>query len=155
MTDNNEQSTQELLLGDAFYYGNDNTEIDKEKAFEHYLTSAKLGNMKAAYNVSDMYEDGDGVEKNDEESLKWLIESANKNNTTAQYDLAVHYYNNNELENSLIWFYNAHINGDKKARIEIKDILNDYPELIVGILIQNQELKSKIKKIDKKLNKLV
>ena len=156
MTDNKQQqeAQQELQLGDIYYYGEEGTKVDKEQAFEHYLNAAKLGSSQAAHYVSDMYEDADGVDKNEEESLKWLTESAQAGYTPAQYDLGVHYYNSDDFQNALTWFYYANLNGDKSAKKEIREILNDHPEIIVSILVQNDELKTKIKKLEKKVKKL-
>lgn len=149
-----EQALKEFESGNKYYYGHDNTQVDKKKAITHYLNSANLGYAKASFYLSELYENGDGVEANLEESLRWLLESAEAKHPQAQYNLAVHYYNENEIESAYKWFHQAYLNGDATAKKEMISILNDHPELIGNILMKNEELTAKIKKLEKKIKKL-
>ena len=55
-----------------------------------------------------MYDNGDGVEINKQEAIKWYQESAKSGIPQAQYDLAVIYYNGDDIEQdigeAIYWF---------------------------------------------------
>lgn len=53
-----------------------------------YLTLANQNDAKACYNLGLMYHDGDGVEQNMDEAVKWYTKSASLNYKEAQYILA-------------------------------------------------------------------
>lgn len=54
-------------------------------------TAANLGNTSAQYMLAMAQRDGEIVSKNDEESMKWLIKSAEAGYAQSQYELAVCY----------------------------------------------------------------
>ena len=59
----------------------------KEPTFEEMLQMAKDGNDKAQFNVAMMYEEGDGVEQNDAEAIKWYEKVAVLGDAVAQSKL--------------------------------------------------------------------
>ena len=62
----------------CYSYGK-GTEVDKEKAFKLYLSSAEKGLDKAQFAVGHFYEFGQGgVEKNHEIAVEWYQKAANQ-----------------------------------------------------------------------------
>ena len=74
-------SCASLLFANNYDLGLQSYKNDEfKKAHDYFLTSAKNGNSQAAHNLSIMYNNADGVDKNIEESIKWLkIASDSKN----------------------------------------------------------------------------
>ena len=65
---------------------------DYKRAFEILLPLAKNGDSWSQYIVSLMYESGNGVEKDQEEAIKWLILAAESGVPKIQYDLGIRYF---------------------------------------------------------------
>ena len=64
---------------------------DYKKAFSLLLPVAKEGNSFAQYNIALMYAQGLGVEKNEEEAVKWYRKAAEQNDPDAQTNLGLMY----------------------------------------------------------------
>ena len=99
-----------------------------EKAFEYYLRSAKAGDPYGTTNLSLMYIEGRGVEKNIEEGIKWAEKAANKGFVNAQVNLAILYStkHNNDADNAIYdeekamyWFGEAAQKGNVLAHYEL------------------------------------
>jgi len=67
-------------------------ENDFERALEILKPLAEDGDSWSQYILSLMYESGQGVEKNQEESIKWLILAAESGDPKIQYDLGIRYF---------------------------------------------------------------
>ena len=52
-----------LLLGNCYFYGNNNCDKDYYSAFDWYYKSASLNNSAAQFNVALCYDQGIGVKK--------------------------------------------------------------------------------------------
>jgi hypothetical protein len=65
---------------------------DFKLAFEILKPLADEGNSWSQYILSLMYESGQGVEKNQKESVKWLILAAESGVPKIQYDLGIRYF---------------------------------------------------------------
>ena len=65
---------------------------DYKRAFEILLPLAKNGDSWSQYIVSLMYESGNGVEKDQEEAIKWLIIAAESGVPKIQYELGIRYF---------------------------------------------------------------
>mmetsp|Transcript_3528 Transcript_3528/g.5137 ORF Transcript_3528/g.5137 Transcript_3528/m.5137 type:complete len:243 (+) Transcript_3528:179-907(+) len=65
-------------------------EGDYESAFQHYKKAAELGNADAHYNVSCVYRDGEGVEKDKKKEVYHLEEAAIGGHLGARYNLGNH-----------------------------------------------------------------
>jgi TPR repeat protein len=63
------------LLGYCYNNGI-GTDVDTQKAFELYQEAANLGNKVAQYNLANMYQNGEGVEKNMSKAIYWYKKSA-------------------------------------------------------------------------------
>ena len=91
-----------------------------EKAFPVCLRAAKQGNMISQFYLGWMYDNGDGVSKNENESVKWYKLAAKQGNANSQYNLGVIYDNGegvHEDENeSVKWYKLAAKQGHAKAQ---------------------------------------
>ncbi|MAJ90881.1 MAG: hypothetical protein CMF40_01680 [Legionellales bacterium] len=65
---------------------------DYKRALEILKPLAENGDSWSQYILSLMYESGHGVEKNQEESVKWLILAAQSGVPKIQYDLGIRYF---------------------------------------------------------------
>jgi len=63
-------------------------EGEYETAFDYLTKAAALGDMDAHYNLSRLYQEGQGVEKDEEKELYHLEEAAIAGHPTARYSLA-------------------------------------------------------------------
>ena len=64
-------------------------EGDYIKAFDYYTKAAELGHVAAHYNLSILYHDGKGVEKDEEMALYHLEEAGIGGHVDARYDLGI------------------------------------------------------------------
>ena len=74
-------------LAEIYYFSMPDTRGNKLKAFELYKKLAKK-NPHYGYDVAVMYWEGEGVEKNLSEALKWLRSSAEAGNSRSMRELA-------------------------------------------------------------------
>ena len=65
---------------------------DFKRALEILKPLAEDGDSWSQYILSLMYESGQGVEKNQEESIRWLILAAESGVPKIQYDLGIRYF---------------------------------------------------------------
>jgi len=75
---------------------------DFERALEILKPLAEEGDSWSQYILSLMYESGQGVEKNREESIKWLILAAESGVPKIQYDLGIRYFYGYGIEKNYI-----------------------------------------------------
>lgn len=96
---------------------------DNKKAFEHYLLSAKSGDPYGTTNLSVMYLQGKGVEKDIKTGIKWAAKAANNGFVNAQINLALLYNEKGSSiyseEKALHWFTEAAFRGSALAQYEI------------------------------------
>ena len=80
-----------------------------------------------------MYTNGDGVEPDISEALKWCRKSAEQGVANAQHNLGVFYYNgevvNRDLKEAVKWFRKAADQGHETAQMLLKSTLKKNPEL--------------------------
>lgn len=74
-------------VGFMYYFGDDEGEIDKEKAFVWLKKSAEQGYADAQYILGFMYENGDGTSTNQAEAIRWYKKSAEQGHKKAQEKL--------------------------------------------------------------------
>ena len=91
-----------------------------EKAeFARYMELAKKGDATAMFNLGNCYKNGEGVEKNYEEAVKWYKKAAEKGNATAMCNLGNCYYNGNGVEKNdeeaVKWYKKAAEEGNARA----------------------------------------
>jgi len=69
---NQGDSKAEKVLGYCYYYGDGGINKDYKEAVKWYGLSANKGNAEAAYYLSICYSEGQGIDKNNSEALKWI-----------------------------------------------------------------------------------
>ena len=102
-----------------------------EKAFELYQKAAMSGDAYAEWRLANAYENGDGVDFNHDEYIKWLKKAAKDGSEEAQFDLSL-----NKLFGK--WGFENDIDG-AKAEIERlvtqsqnEHVLCRYAQLLLG-----------------------
>ena len=104
-------------------------EGDYESAFQHYKKAAELGNADAHYNLSCVYRDGEGVEKDKKKEVYHLEEAAIAGHTFARHNLACYEGINGRHERAAKhWIINAKL-GDQKSMEGLKE---GYPDGLVS-----------------------
>lgn len=94
---------------------------------------AQNGHATAQYFLSIMYARGQGVPKVHDESVKWLIKSANGGNATAQFKLGTLYYDGVSIssdwmkptEKAVYWYTKAAKQNHPKAQYFLAQMYND------------------------------
>ena len=85
--------------------------------------AAEQGYAQAQYNLGVCYANGDGVEKNPTEAVKWYRKAAEQGDALAQCNLGVCYANGNGVEKNLNeavkWHRKAAEQGDAKAQYNL------------------------------------
>lgn len=65
------------VLASSFYYSGIEVEKDFMKAFHYLELSAKQNNAKAQYNLGTLYEQGEGVTRDERQAFAWYEKAAN------------------------------------------------------------------------------
>ena len=103
-------SYAQYKMGYYQYYGK-SVKKDRGKAFDNFLLSAQNGNTESLAFLSDMYHNGDGVEKDDKKALVWARKSAAEGDKKGQYLLGLLLYRGSAgiLDRNLAeeWFLKA------------------------------------------------
>ena len=92
-------------------------EGNEEKAFKLIKESAEKGVAPAQVQLGCLYQYGEGVEKNNEEALKWFRLAAKQQNPSAYVFLGLHYKEGEHYEEALKYFLTAAKLGDPIAMI--------------------------------------
>ena len=89
--------------------------------------AAKQGHAGAQYNLARLYDDGRGVDQNDEKAMRWYEKAAVQGHVDAQFNLATMYKDGQGMDQSdsmaMRWFAKAAAQGDEEAQAEIDQIL--------------------------------
>jgi len=72
-----------------------------ERAFEHFIKAAKLGDVEAHFQLSIMYNNGHGVEKDKGKAIHHLEEATIGGHPTARYYLGIYEWNNDHNERAV------------------------------------------------------
>lgn len=99
-------------------------EINEDKRiFESALQEAKLGNSEAEFDVGLMYLTGDGIAKDAEQALSWLLKAANHEVIDAQYNAALMYLTGDGIdantEQAFVWMTKAALNNRVDAQYNL------------------------------------
>jgi TPR repeat protein len=90
-------ASAQLELGKFYYTGVDGaTPQDFGQALKYFILAAQQGNQTARYNLSVMYRDGKGCEKNLKTALDYLQQAADAEYTAAQFALGMWHYHGKE-----------------------------------------------------------
>ncbi len=82
-------------------FGRLGIKADSKIAVEWYLKSAELGYGNAMRQLSNMYEEGEGVEQDREKGLEWIVKAAEADHVEAQRFLASRYRGGTSLGRDL------------------------------------------------------
>jgi TPR repeat protein len=80
----------EYMLGTIFHKGTNTVPADLPRAFKYYLAAAKHKHPEAARIIGNFYHSGTGVEKNEEEAIKWWQQAETQGDPIAALNLANH-----------------------------------------------------------------
>ena len=102
-------------------------------SFDETLSLANDGSSSAQYRIATFYRDGNGVEKNEGEWMRWLNEAAIRDHPMAQNDLADIYMSEGKVEAAMEMYQKAAENGSYEARRKYAtlqgDTMNEISEL--------------------------
>jgi TPR repeat protein len=84
--------------------GKRHDEGDYKSAFEYYTKAAELGDAKAHYNLSIMYDLGQGVEKDEKKQVYHLEEAAIGGNVLARHNLGCYEDRNGKMKRAVKHF---------------------------------------------------
>jgi tetratricopeptide (TPR) repeat protein len=88
-------------------------EGEYEGAFQYWTTAAELGDMEAHYNLSCLYRNGQGVEKNEKKEIYHSEEAAIGGHPNARHNLGNHEYRNGQNNRALKhWIIAANLGDD-------------------------------------------
>ena len=89
------------LLANNYFYGSDTIERDYKKARETYLKALKLGYIESYTQLGIIYRDGEGVKENKSNAFLYLSTGADLGVVNCYAELAIAYYNNDNLVESV------------------------------------------------------
>ncbi len=92
-----------------------------DSAFEYYTKAAELGNINAHYNLSNMYHEGRGVEKDNKKQVYHLEEAAIGGHPDARHNLGCYEGKNGRHERAMRHFIIA-------AKLGLNDSLDELKE---------------------------
>jgi uncharacterized protein len=96
---------------------------DFHAAFQKFMPAAEGGNVDAQVNVGAMYANGEGVEQNFDEALKWYRLAAEQGNATAQNRLGAMYDDGvgvaQDFEEAAKWYRRSAEQGNVGAQINL------------------------------------
>jgi hypothetical protein len=95
-------------------------EGDYEGSFEYNTKAAESGDAGAHYNISNMYAEELGVEKNKKKEIFHLEEAAIGGHDLARYSLGLHEYNNRSVDRAMKHFIIAANLGCDETLKEVK-----------------------------------
>ncbi len=107
-------------MGKKQYY-----ERDYENAFKYWSKAAELGNADAHYNLSVMYREGQGVEKDMKKSVHHREEAAIAGHPMARHNLGIEEWNNSRYDRARKHFIIAAGLGDEDSLKELRELYAD------------------------------
>ena len=98
---------------------------DYDGAFKYWTKAADLGDANAHYNLSVLYSEGQGVEKDEKKKIFHLEEAAIAGHPSARYNLANHEGRNKKFDRAVQhWLIGANLGHDKSLQ-ELKACYKD------------------------------
>ncbi|KAF7722301.1 hypothetical protein EC973_003452 [Apophysomyces ossiformis] len=102
-------------------------EMDRSKAYHHYLVAANLGYADAEFQVALMLANGQGVALDRSKAFYWYERSAQKGNKTALYSLGLYYLKG--LEHVQKDLTRARLYFEKAARLGVPAAMSAFASL--------------------------
>ena len=110
---------------------------DYTKAYQLFQALAESGDTKAQYDLSLMYIQGIGTQKNIEQGLVWLKRAAEKGNIEAMLELGVLYQKIDTLDNApqlaLHWFEKAAMAGSAVGQYNLAHMYMDGGQIAIDL----------------------
>jgi len=113
-------------LGEIYCFGSEDgppmtIPVDPQLSFRWNLAAAKQEDVDAMMNIGYAYDEGDGVEQNDESAFEWFMKAAEKGDEDAQFNVGVFYEIGRGCEIDLVkamhWY-------QKSAAQEVQDAMD-------------------------------
>lgn len=125
-------------------------EIQLQQDFEAALKKAEQGILDSMYDVGLLYDRGEGVRANPEESVRWFKEAAERGHATAQFMLGLNYHMGQTIpqnhEEAFVWLSLSALFGDESASYFRDDSEQELsPEVLAKARLRVTELESKIR----------
>ncbi|MGB1226385.1 MAG: tetratricopeptide repeat protein [Poseidonibacter sp.] len=126
------------------------TKGNYQEAFQKYSIAQQKGNFYANSLLADLYNKGNGVNKNQKKALE-LLEDVSSVDGIAAYKLSFYYLNKKDYEEALELLEFAANNNVKKAQYELSKIYRD------GIITKDSPEKAKLwyERFEDKSNSLI
>lgn len=90
------------------------------EAFLAFYRAAKSGNPQAQVNLANLYDAGEGVERDQKRAAYWYKRAITKGVAEATYNLAISYRQQGKSKWALFWFKRAAEIGDEDVKLEIE-----------------------------------
>lgn len=109
-------------LGYDYKFGDMNLSVNYGKSFAYYIQAAQKGDMAGQANVAEFYMEGKGIEKNEEEALKWYRKAAEQGDADSEYAIGQYYeYDGNDIKLAIEWYKKAAEQGHVDAQMKMKN----------------------------------
>jgi uncharacterized protein len=89
------------------------------EAFKQFQMAAKLGNPEAQVNLANMFDAGEGVEKDFKRAVYWYKRAVSHGTPEAAYNLAIAYKHQGHIRWFNFWLGRASNMGDEDAQEEL------------------------------------
>lgn len=113
----NEQIDQAIRSKRLYFIG-EKLPADWYDAFRLWLPMAVAGDAKAQFNIGRCFSVGDGVDKDQAQSVVWLIKAAEQNEPRAHYNLYLHYKEIKDTTKAAEYLNKAAELGEQRALME-------------------------------------
>lgn len=121
----------QVLLATAYLAGDGGLAKDPAKAAHWFEQAAIQGNGYAEEKLGDLYEQGNGVDKNLKLSFDWRLKAANRGILTAQVSLGKMYRDgqgvDKDINKAMFWFERAATEGNSEAQYLLGRMYHENP----------------------------
>ncbi len=126
--------------------------VETDQDIQELIAKAEQGDPDAQYELGICYLHGEGVERNEEEAVKWLTEAAEQGHVDAQYELGI-YYTYVDYEEAAKWLTEAaeqgHVDAQKKLA-ELSPKLEEFEEIKQTL----KEMRKELKEMEEEINQM-
>lgn len=92
---------------------------DYPTALSLFQQAAEAGDSDAMSRLATMYEGGEGVERDIEQSISWDMKAIAAGNRTSLLNLGITYRRLGDIKSAKMWFEKSHAQGDAEAALEL------------------------------------
>jgi TPR repeat protein len=119
----------QTALGDTYWSGDEEHYVE---AVKWYRLAAEQGDAGAQLSLGVMYDNGEGVAKNDAEAVKWYRKAAEQGHAMAQSTLGTRYMNGEGIAENYVlghmWMNLSRAQGNKTASENMKILVSRMTE---------------------------